>query len=76
MFVENEHASQTSDIMLPLVVDESKNGNEIKTYTIRLAKPEERKFLGNEELESWHKSFLPNLTLTPVSPGWCTTTSK
>ncbi|KAJ0977812.1 hypothetical protein J5N97_013286 [Dioscorea zingiberensis] len=55
--------SQTSDIQLPSSADDSINGNEIKTYIIHLTKPEGRKFLSEEELESWHKSFLPNMTL-------------
>lgn len=63
LFTMSEHILETSDIMLPSEADEGRNGNEIKTYIIHLAKPKTRKLLGNEELESWHKSFLPNLTL-------------
>ncbi|KAM0944847.1 putative cucumisin [Dioscorea sansibarensis] len=68
LFVTTDHASQTSDIKLLSSSDESRNGNEIKTYIIYLAMPEERKLLSYEDLESWHKSFLPNLTLDSGKP--------
>ncbi|KAH7681833.1 Peptidase S8 subtilisin-related protein [Dioscorea alata] len=40
----------------------------MKTYIIHLTKPEGKKLLDYKELESWHKSFLPNLTLDSGEP--------
>ncbi|XP_039119903.1 subtilisin-like protease 4 [Dioscorea cayenensis subsp. rotundata] len=68
LFVTSGHASQTSDIELPSEVGQSINANEMKTYIIHLTKSESRKLLDYKELESWHKSFLPNLTLDSGEP--------
>ncbi|KAH7681786.1 Peptidase S8 subtilisin-related protein [Dioscorea alata] len=59
----------TSNIRLPSVADDDSH-TEIRTYIIHLDKPKRsnRLPLGAEELESWHKSFLPNTTLDSGEP--------
>ncbi|XP_039123397.1 subtilisin-like protease 4 [Dioscorea cayenensis subsp. rotundata] len=68
LFVMSVHASQTSDTNLRSVASQGSNSNEIMTYIIHLTKPECRTFLGYEELESWHRSFLPKMTLDSGEP--------
>lgn len=68
LFVTSEYTSKTSDIDLPSLVGQNSDDSEIKTYIIHLVELEGNKLLSYEELESWHKSFLPNLTLDSGEP--------
>ncbi|XP_073109567.1 subtilisin-like protease 4 [Elaeis guineensis] len=50
--------------LLPVIEDPNKP----QIYIIHVEKPEGSVFLGDEDLESWHKSFLPNTTLDSGEP--------
>ncbi|KAH7691573.1 Tripeptidyl-peptidase II protein [Dioscorea alata] len=54
--------------LLPIVSDHGENTSQIQTYIVHVLKPEGTKFLGVEDLEKWHKSFLPNNTLDTGEP--------
>ncbi|KAH7691577.1 Tripeptidyl-peptidase II protein [Dioscorea alata] len=54
--------------LLPIVSDRGDNTSQIQTYIVHVLKPEGSKFLGAEDLEKWHKSFLPNNTLDTGEP--------
>ncbi|KAM0944982.1 putative tripeptidyl-peptidase II [Dioscorea sansibarensis] len=54
--------------LLPIVSDDGENTSQIKTYIVHVRKPEGTNFLGAEDLENWHKSFLPNTTLDTGEP--------
>ncbi|XP_039120522.1 subtilisin-like protease 4 [Dioscorea cayenensis subsp. rotundata] len=54
--------------LLPIVSDHGENISQIKTYIVHVLKPEGSNFLGAEDLENWHKSFLPNTTLDTGEP--------
>ncbi|KAH7691568.1 Tripeptidyl-peptidase II protein [Dioscorea alata] len=54
--------------LLPIVSDHGENTNQIQTYIVHVLKPEGSNFLGAEDLENWHKSFLPKTTLDTGEP--------
>ncbi|XP_039122397.1 subtilisin-like protease [Dioscorea cayenensis subsp. rotundata] len=54
--------------LLPIVSDYGENTSQIQTYIVHVLKPERSNFLGAEDLENWHKSFLPNTTLDTGEP--------
>ncbi|KAH7691564.1 Peptidase S8 subtilisin-related protein [Dioscorea alata] len=54
--------------LLPIVSDHGENTSQIQTYIVHVLKPEGSNFLGAEDLENWHKSFLPNTTLDTGEP--------
>ncbi|XP_010937155.3 subtilisin-like protease 4 [Elaeis guineensis] len=51
--------------LLPIVEDDAAK---IQTYIVHVERPEGSEFLSSEDLESWHKSFLPNTTLDSGKP--------
>ncbi|KAM0944984.1 putative tripeptidyl-peptidase II [Dioscorea sansibarensis] len=54
--------------LLPIVSDRRENTGQIQTYIVHVLKPEGSNFLGADDLENWHKSFLPNTTLDTGEP--------
>ncbi|XP_039122273.1 subtilisin-like protease 4 [Dioscorea cayenensis subsp. rotundata] len=53
---------------VPIVSDHGENTSQFQTYIVHVLKPEGSNFLGTEDLENWHKSFLPNTTLDTGEP--------
>ncbi|XP_039122261.1 subtilisin-like protease 4 [Dioscorea cayenensis subsp. rotundata] len=53
---------------LSVVSDYGGNTSQIQTYIVHVSKPKGSNFLGAEDLENWHKSFLPNSTLDTGEP--------
>lgn len=54
--------------LLPIFHDQESNTTQrIHTYIVHVQKPKDADLL-NEELEKWHKSFLPNTTLDSGEP--------
>ncbi|XP_029123817.1 subtilisin-like protease 4 [Elaeis guineensis] len=51
--------------LLPIVEDDAAK---IQTYIVHVERPGGSEFLSSEDLESWHKSFLPNTTLDSGEP--------
>ncbi|KAG1342506.1 subtilisin-like protease SBT1.2 [Cocos nucifera] len=51
--------------LLPIVEEDAAK---YQTYIVHVEKPEGSEFLSSEDLESWHKSFLPNTTLDSGKP--------
>ncbi|XP_008787169.2 subtilisin-like protease 4 [Phoenix dactylifera] len=51
--------------LLPIVEEDAAK---IQTYIVHVERPESWEFLSSEDLESWHKSFLPNTTLDSGKP--------
>src|SRR5438270_718612 len=41
---------------------------DIQTYIVFVEEPMDREFIGSQELEAWHRSFLPNVTLDSGEP--------
>ncbi|KAH7691571.1 Tripeptidyl-peptidase II protein [Dioscorea alata] len=54
--------------LLPIVSDHGGNISQIKIYIVHVLKPESSNLLSAEDLENWHKSFLPNTTLDTGEP--------
>ncbi|KAG1341941.1 subtilisin-like protease SBT1.7 [Cocos nucifera] len=54
--------------LLPVVDPVGGNGSQIQTYIVHVYLPEDTELLGAEQLEKWHKSFLPNTTLDSGDP--------
>ncbi|KAJ0972876.1 hypothetical protein J5N97_020835 [Dioscorea zingiberensis] len=66
-YLFNPVSSLTSGHQVPSILEFDKD-NKIQTYIVHLAQPEGTGFLGDEELEKWHESFLPNSTLDSGEP--------
>ncbi|XP_008809520.2 subtilisin-like protease 4 [Phoenix dactylifera] len=59
----------TCSKLLPIVDPVGGNGSQIfQTYIVHVYPPEDVELLGAEQLENWHKSFLPNTTLDSGEP--------
>ncbi|KAJ0963707.1 hypothetical protein J5N97_028829 [Dioscorea zingiberensis] len=54
--------------LLPIINDNGGNTSQTQVYIVHVLKPEGVSFLGAEDLETWHKSFLPNTTLDTGEP--------
>ncbi|KAJ0963704.1 hypothetical protein J5N97_028826 [Dioscorea zingiberensis] len=55
--------------LLPIVSEHGGNNtSQVQTYIVHVLKPEGVDVLGAENLETWHKSFLPNSTLDTGEP--------